>query len=170
MKTLGIILIIAAVGVLANMIYMGVVSNYQYSNTIFSNWSLADKASTIAQKAEYMDKFVAALQASGLQGTHSALYFPTPDNSFDQNFYALQSLQGRLHDIQKMDETSFAYQTAIQQITAQEQGEAQNMLDVFEGCWLKVHYYWLWNIWLVLLQVLLIIGLPIVGSVIISDN
>ena len=46
-----------------------------------------------------------------------------------------------------MNVQSFAYQTAIQQITQQEQGEAQYMLKVFQGSWMLIHYWYLWN-WL----------------------
>lgn len=126
--------------------YLGIKSNYEYTKDYYSNWTLADKASTISQKAEYINKFVESLNNSGLQGSYNALIFTTPDNSFDQNFKALKSLQSRLESIKTMDENSFQYQSAIQQITAQEQGQAEDMLSVFSGCWYKVHYPILWGV------------------------
>ena len=86
------------------------------------------------------------------------LFFKTPDNSFDKNLEALQSLKTRLDEIQKMNVTSFEYQTAIQQITAQEQGEAQDMLEVFSGIWWKNNYLFLWE-WVAVLEVVLCIVL-----------
>lgn len=119
---------------------------YEYERIVFSFWTLADRQSTIAAKGVYMDKFVEALKAQHLDGTYNAIIYPTPDNAFDTNYAALLTLQARLHDIEKMDVTSFQYQTAIQQITAQEQGEAKPMLDVFEGCWWKARYsIFLWD-------------------------
>lgn len=145
MKTLGTILLLIGLTVGTIFIVQAVKSDYQYENQYLSYWTLADKSSTIEDKAKYIDQFVAALKGAHLEGTHDALWQFTPDNSFDSNFQALQSLQGRLHTISTMDENSFQYQTAIQQITSQEQGEAQPMLDVFKDCWTKVHYPLLWN-------------------------
>ena len=131
---------------LFTFIGIGLVSqNYEWSNNYSSYWSLSTKASTIEQKSQYMDTFVSALQASGLQGSNDAFFLKTPDNSFDQNFVALQSLQSRLHDIKTMDVSSLQYQQAISQITSQEQDGGDAMISVFHECWLKVHYYWLWN-------------------------
>jgi hypothetical protein len=139
-----------------------VLGNYEYSKSIESYWSLADKASTIPQKSTYIDKFVAALEASSLQGQHNAVVLDTPDNSFDSNLEALKTLQTRLHEIAGMDVTSFQYQTAIQQITGQEQGEAHHLLGIFEGCWWKVHHFFLWG-WVGCINVLGSIILFIVG-------
>lgn len=166
MKNLfGILLILCGIGITINMIIMFVQADYHYENDFKANWDLADKSSTIAQKSEYIDKFVEALDNSGLHGTNDALIWKTNNNSFDTNFKALKSLQSRLDEIKGMDESSLAYQTAIQQITAQEQGQADEMLSVFEGCWTKVHYYWLWNPFLVLLQIISIFLLFVLGVI-----
>lgn len=145
MKSLGVITLFLSIVLFGAFIATNVWADYSYKNNVLSNWSLADKASTITQKSEYVDKFVDALQAQQLNGCYDAMFLKTPDNSYDQNFIALQSLQTRLHDIQGMDPNSFQYQSAIQQITAQEQGQADDMLGVFSNCYQKVHYYWLWN-------------------------
>ena len=146
MKTITTISLSLAIILTIILSYVGIQANYEYSKDYYSNWTLADKASTISQKAEYINKFVESLKNSGLQGSYNALIFTTPDNSFDQNFKALQSLQSRLESIKTMDENSFQYQSAIQQITAQEQGQAEDMLSVFSGCWYKVHYPILWGV------------------------
>ena len=81
------------------LVIVGVINinaNWHYQNDYLNNWSLADKASTIAQKSEYVDKFVGALEKSGLQGTNANLIWQTQNSSFDQNFIALKSLQTRL--------------------------------------------------------------------------
>ena len=117
----------------------------EYSNFAGSYWELSDKASTLTQKATYLDQYVAALEAPGKFAPNNATIYRTPNNSFDQNMVALKSLQGRMHQIQGMDESSFAYQTAIQQITQQEQGEAHGLTSTFEGCWYLQNHYFLWG-------------------------
>jgi hypothetical protein len=85
---------------------------------------------------------------------------------------ALKSLQGRMHQIQSMDEQSFAYQTAIQQITAQEQGEAAHLTDTFEGCWYLRNYsaLWQWHDLLVWLGIVVWVVFSIVIICINSDS
>lgn len=132
---------------------VAVYADFEYTRDVQSYWELADKASTLKQKAEYVTQFAQAVDSAGLAGTHNALFLKTPDNSFDANRRALASLQGRLEEIMGMDTKSFEYQQAILQITQQEQGEAQRMLKVLEGCWFKEHYRLWWD-WIGLLHVL----------------
>ena len=63
-----------------------------------------------------------------------------------------------------MNVASFEYQTAIQQITAQEQGEAQAMLEVFSGIWWKNNYIFLWD-WIAAVEVFFCIFLIAVGLI-----
>jgi hypothetical protein len=162
MKTTGIILTITTTVLLILSIAYGIIGTYQYENRFESYWSLADKSSTITKKAEYIDKFVNVLDRGDFKGKYNAIFLTTPNNSFDQNFEALKTLQKRLHEISGMDVTSFEYQTAIQQITGQEQGEAQAMMNVFDGIWWKDAYPLLWN-WIGIVQVILCLILLIVG-------
>jgi hypothetical protein len=122
-----------------------VVNKYEYSRTIKSYWDLGVKASTLEKKSEYLDQFVAGLNAANLSG-NNAIFLKTPDNSYEQNFAALTSLQTRMHEISEMNPKSFEYQLAIGQITAQEQGEAGKMLSQFEGIWYLNRHptYWKW--------------------------
>lgn len=142
MKTLLAIALLWSALISINLVRGG----FQYEAQVGSYWSLADKSSTIEQKALYIDRFVNALAEQNFYGQHDAMFYPTDDNSFDKNFQALNSLQTRLHEIQGMDIKSFEYQTAIQQITAQEQGEAQPMLDIFKNVWWKNHHWTLWGV------------------------
>ena len=169
MKIIGSVLIVLAIILGAIFITQGVFAGYNWENTIASNWLLSEKASTISQKSEYMDKFVASLESSGLQGQNDALFLNTPNNSFDMNLVAVKSLQKRLSDIKTMDENSFQYQSAIEQITKQEQGEAKSMISVLEGCWWKVHQTNLWNIWGIV-NTLLVIVLFMVGGAFLTDS
>jgi len=121
-----------------------VYTNYIYDKTVQSYWDLGVKASTLEQKAAYIDQFVEALDAAHLRGS-DAIIFPTPNNSAEQNMIALKSLQSRMREIQHMDVTSFQYQQAISQITAQEQGEARSMLDTLRGVWYKSNHFFLWG-------------------------
>jgi hypothetical protein len=151
-KAVSVLAGVAIVVWTAVLIVAGVRTSYQYEREIYSYWSLADKSSTITAKTHYVDQFVQVLEQQGLNGDYNAILYPTPDNSFDLNLQALKTLQGRLREIERMNVTSFEYQTAIQQITAQEQGEAKQMLDVFEGAWYKRHHPMLWD-WILGLQV-----------------
>ena len=122
-----------------------VLNKYEYSRTIKSYWDLSVKASTLEKKSEYLDQFVEGLKAANLSG-NNAVFLKTPDNSYEQNFVALTSLQTRMHEINEMNPKSFEYQLAIGQITAQEQGEAGKMLSQFEGIWYLNRHptYWKW--------------------------
>lgn len=164
MKTIAIGLIVICGSILILNIIFGVRANYQYKNSIESYWSLSEKSATISKKAEYMDKFVAAIQQQGFEGQYNSSFYKTPNNSYDQNFEALRSLQQRLHEIEGMDIRSFEYQTAIQQITAQEQGEADAMTSVFQGLWYKNHYVMLWN-WVAYVQILSVIIVLIIAII-----
>lgn len=141
---------------------------YQYNRDIDSYWTLGVKASTLQQKSTYLDQYIKALEDAHLSG-NDAIIFPTPDNSYEQNMVALKSLQGRMHQIQGMDEQSFAYQTAIQQITGQEQAQADNITGTFEGIWYKTNHIFFWGwidllMWALTLLFAAIIIVPIVTS------
>jgi hypothetical protein len=165
MKTVGIILTLFAAFCLTLTIIFGVKSNYEYNKQIKCYWELSDKAATISQKSVQIDKFVTQLENSGLQGKYDAIWLTTPDNSFDENLIAVKTLQSRLHQLDTMDANSFQYNTAIQQITQQEQGEAYSMLSVFSGCWYKEHYILLWN-WVCMLQVFIFVVIGVIGYII----
>jgi hypothetical protein len=160
----GIVMLLVGVAATVFNVANEIVGEYQYSRQFGSYWSLAEKASTIPQKSKYVDAFVAALEAGGFAGEHNAVLLTTPDNSFDRNLEAVKSLQGRLHEILNMDVGSFQYQAAIQQITAQEQGEAKGMLDVFEGVWWKHSHPSLWR-WVGGCQVVFFIVLAVGGVI-----
>ena len=159
-----ILLIIMSIGLLLGSITTHVIGYFQYERDIASHWALADKSPTIEIKAQHMDNFVLALENTGLQGKHNAIIMKTLNNSFDDNLKALKTLQQRLHAIELMDVTSFEYQTAIQQITSQEQGEALKMLYILKGVWWKNKAILLWN-WIGVTWYLSIIILLIVGIV-----
>ena len=138
------ILLLVVVGLLIWACTIPMFASYAYRNQISSYWTLADKASTIDQKSEYIDKYVQALKDAKLDGLKDAWFLNTPNISFDENFKALLSLQTRLSEIKTMNPSSFEYQTAIQQITAQEQGQADEMLNNFISCWYKKNHFVLW--------------------------
>lgn len=137
--------------IVVDIIY-AIATNYSYTSEIESEWVLADRASTIEMKADHVNRFVIALEDADLTGSHDALFLKKPSNSFDDNLIAIKSLQERLDQIQQMDPLSFQYNTAIQQITEQEQGLATEMLGVFSGCYWKEHAILLWD-WVAVLQI-----------------
>lgn len=156
MKTVyGFLILICSVILIMDIVNC-VLGSYEYSKQIGSHWELAVKASTLEKKTEGVDNFVQALANSGLQGNYNAIWLETPNNSFDRNFEALLSLQKRLHEISKMDISSFQYQTALAQITQQEQNEAHEMLSVFDGVWWKEYHFWLWD-WVLLCNLCVVV-------------
>ncbi len=137
-----ILIIISIIGLTAQIggcIY----STYSYNKRIKYAWNMADKSSTLIEKSTYINEYVNILE-SGKEKfrENSAVIFPTPNTDFQKNLRALKSLQTRLNEMKKLDEKSVAYQMAIQQITAQEQGEAQEMLSVISECWYLENYPW----------------------------
>ena len=148
-------------------VFGAVHANYEYEQTIGSFWELSDRASALDLKADYLDKYVAALDSAHLSG-HDAIIFPTPQNDVGQNLTALRSLQTRMHEIRTMDVQSFAYQQAISQITAQEQGQAQPMLDVLEGRWYLDHHPLYWG-WICGIVVFLFIGGALGGIILLAN-
>lgn len=162
MKKTGILMIIIGLSLATFRGINHYLISVEYEIEISSNWDLSEKASTISQKSEYVNKFVFALENAKLNGVNGNLIKKTPSSDFTENFKALKSLQGRLIEISKMDESGFAYQTAIQQITQQEQAEANDMLMVFDNCWTKAHYYTYWNPILItvfiLIELILVLG------------
>jgi hypothetical protein len=154
------IVVVALIGYFVHMVSV----SYEYENNISAEWELADKSSTIPAKAEHIDKFVTSLESANLHGEYDAEFYKTNNNSFDTNFSALKTLQSRLHEIAGMNPSSFEYQTAIQQITAQEQGEAHAMLSVIEGSWYHKYHFFLWS-WMCGVTVVLgIVILLVIGG------
>ena len=147
---------------LALFVRADVLADFKYDNQIESYWDLSVKASTLQQKSAYLDKYVAALQSYPL-ADYDAIWLKTPNNNVQQNIVALKSLQGRMHEIFGMDPSSFQYQQAIQQITAQEQDDAKDMLDVFKGAWFLQNHFYLWD-WVGLLHFCAVLFLAIVSG------
>lgn len=141
---LGIIFLIVAVSSGSYQIYFWVISDYNYEKDILYNWNLADKSSTLEAKAEYINKFIEALQRTPMS-EYNAIFLKTPDNNVQNNINAVITLRDRLNEIKGMNPESFEYQTAIQQITAQEQGEADKMLSMINGGYLLKNYPIIWG-------------------------
>lgn len=169
MKILGSIMITVTVIGIVFGIWSMVHANYQWDNEVLSYWNLSDKSSTLQAKAEYMDKFISALENGNL-ADNNALIYKTNDNNCGNNVEAIRTLRNRLDQIKGMDESSFQYQQAIQQITSQEQGEADKLMETLRGCWYKTHHYFLWNIFIFLGALLSIIIIGGVGILFINED
>jgi len=155
-KTLGIFGIVIGLFLAIIITYGQVAANYNYQKRYSYHWHLADKSSTIVAKENHINAFVKALKDGKARGDFSennAIFLKTPDNSFDANYAAVETLASRLKEIQQMDPRSFEYNTAIQQITAQEQGEADRLMSVFYGCYELSNYFYIWG-WIGALAVL----------------
>lgn len=161
-------IIFSFVASLIGLMYAGIIGSYQYENQYSCYWDLAEKASTLAQKSKYIDSFTIALEKGNFKGKYNAMWLKTPDNSFDKNFEALASLQSRLNEIQKMDINSFQYQSAMEQITKQEQGEANKMVHVFQGIWCKEHWLIMWD-WVGIIMISLCVLTGFISCIIIIE-
>lgn len=160
-------------GVIALTLVLGIVyavngfsAKNEYTTKIENHWTLADRASTIEAKRGHIKAFVDAIENSNIQDEHDAIFFKNQENSAFYNLEAVKSLAQRLDQIKDMNPNSFEYQAAIQQITAQEQGEASKMLAVLENCWFKKYHYFYWRIGIFFIMAgLAILGLIGVGLV-----
>jgi hypothetical protein len=171
-KILGVVLLMLGLLLVGLQIQSQIMSNYTYEKDYSNLWDLADKSSTIPAKQQYVTQFVSALEAGYAKGEFSdydAVWLKTPNNSFKANIAALKTLAERLTEIQKMNPSSFEYNTAIQQITAQEQGEAAPLLHVIKGCYLKASYPLVWE-WFIALITLLEGILIVTGVVLVIDD
>lgn len=122
----------------------GCYTDYVYERDYLCHWNLADKSSTIVAKKQHMENFYNALNKSEIFASHNALIFKTDDNSYVKNMDALKTLVNRLTEIEEMSPSSFEYNTAIQQITTQEEGEADSMLSTISGCWFLENHLLFW--------------------------
>jgi hypothetical protein len=115
MKTVGIGLFLVGLVIAGAYLSYQIVGYYGWKNTVYSYWTLSDRSSTLAAKETNITSRVGAL--GDLSGS-AALIFKTPQNDCQNNIAAVKTLQSRLTELEGMDESSFQYQTAIQQITA----------------------------------------------------
>lgn len=140
--------LLAVICGIAHLVITDVRSRYNYEKDYLSHWELADKSSTISAKLIHITAFVDALEEGNKQrefAGHDAVFLKTPTISMRANLTAITSLRDRLSEIGSMSPSSFEYNTAIQQITAQEQGEAWHMLQVFYGCYKLASYPVAWG-------------------------
>ena len=166
MKTVSAIAVAIGIILLAGQIRNAVIANYRLEKGYMQLWQLADKSSTIPAKQKYIAQFVAALESGYAKGdfaSYDAVWLETPNNSFEANLAAVKTLSARLDEIQTMKPSSFEYNTAIQQITAQEQGEAKAMMSVLDGCYTLAHYPSVWG-WIGLILLAVELLLIVVGG------
>lgn len=143
-----ILLALISLMILALPMGTGMYANYTLERDYKQEWHLADKSSTIEAKSNHIDNFVKKVEdgyAKGEFATYDAIIFKTDNNRFDKNLEALKTLAQRLDELEGMDPNSFQYNTAIQQITQQEQGEAQAMIGVFAGAYCLANYPLAWG-------------------------
>lgn len=130
----------------AVLIYGTITASYEYEQKYGYAWELADKSSSLPEKAEYISTFVALLESNSNDfAEYDAVFRPTPNSSFANNLRAVRSLRDRLRTAATMNVSSMEYQLAIQQITGQEQGEAGQLTSTLSSCWILKNYSYLWG-------------------------
>jgi len=142
----GILLLLIGAILAGILIQQGVKEHYDFKTNYKSYWELSDRSSTLQAKEQYISQFVEQINLNKDKfAEYNAVIFKTPQSGFENNLKAVETLRDRLISIQGMNETDFAYQTAIQQVTEQEQGEAQSMLSDIEGCFTLKNYPIIWE-------------------------
>jgi hypothetical protein len=81
--------------------------------------NLADDASTPAKKAEYLGKFIEAMEKTNLP-EHAAFWWKTSENCIADQLSVVKSLKERCDELVGKDPESMGYATGIQQVTGQE--------------------------------------------------
>lgn len=137
-------------------------ASMEWNERVGYAWDMADKSSTLTEKSKYIDEYISRLKDVEHE-EYGAIVYKIKSNRYDLNLKALETLGQRLKQVQKLDVNSFAYQTAIQQITAQEQGEAQNMIKVFYNAFILKKYWWAFStvqawVWVIFTIVFLVCG------------
>ena len=139
-------------------------ADYEFENKYAYSWNLADKSSTIEAKYTYITEFVELLNSNKDDfASHNAVWLKTKDNSFDYNLKAITTLRDRLSEIKGMNTSSFEYNTAIQQITAQEQGEAHALINTLKDCYVLQNYFIVWG-WMEKILASIIVVLVVIGA------
>jgi hypothetical protein len=166
-KRVGIVLgLLLCVTLFPAQVVMDEYTNYKYQKAAYNFWEMSCRSSTLSQKAEYVDKFVKALETIP-HSEYNALFLKTPELNFEENLKALKSFNERLHTIKDWNELTFSYQVALQQITEQEQGSVKVMLTVPRECFVKNQCIFVWSyigffISFVLLALLLLASLAFI--------
>lgn len=161
----GILLVTLSVFFSYRQIKTRITSSYLFERDYSSLWYLGEKASTIEAKEKFVDAFYNALKTGQEQGKFaewSAIWLKTPKNNFSTNLIVLSSLKQRLGEIKGMNPNSFEYNTAIQQITAQEQRDS-GMIHLFKECYQLQNYPNIWSwfglVWFIGLVIGMMAGL-----------
>lgn len=143
-----IFIVVLFVYMLSMTIYGNIKSHYEWDLLAGSQWQLADRSSTLEAKSQYINSFLAALEnmkEKGMLSEHNAFLLKTPQNKTENNILVLKTLQKRLEEVSGMDTKSFEYNQAIQQITAQEQGEAHALISDIFGSFQMGRYWYVWG-------------------------
>jgi len=166
----GVLIVLTGIGGIIYLIGLSVYADYIFAKNYMYAWNLSDKASTIEAKAKYINEFVTCIESNRSEfAPYAVVFLKTPNNSFDCNLDAIKTLRDRLETIKTMKENSFEYQTAIQQITAQEQGQAHELISVFESCYILQNFpmIWAWKgfLWFIGFITLICVGIGVVTFV-----
>jgi len=120
----GSIIVVCIVLLIAGYITVFTVNSirngYMWENTVNSYFELADRASSIDKKLEYLKQYRAALMEKGLNAGQSRYVRPTPASDLSNQMIILDTLIIRMEDAQKLSSSSLEYQQAIKQITTDE--------------------------------------------------
>jgi hypothetical protein len=103
---------------------------YNYERDIGSYYELSNQASTATLKMQYLMTFHDKLAELNLLTGQSAIIFPTPQTSVDEQAKILDSLIERLNKTSLMNESSFEYQQALYQISRNEFCEQEGCMSI----------------------------------------
>lgn len=115
-----VILIALVIGGVVYAAYQSVTVSYNFDRKIGNYFDLADKASDACVKSQWFNQFVQALKDNDLTSGQTALFFPQPTASLENNFITAQSLQTRLTQLCALDPKSTEYQFGMNEVSTTE--------------------------------------------------
>jgi hypothetical protein len=110
-----LLLFIVPIGYAIILTVVQISNNLQFDREAGGYCKLSYSASDITTKINYYDECVAALHNMHLQG-YAAWFLTKPNNDIVQLYTVADSLQVRMHNLQTMNQSSFEYQTGLQQV------------------------------------------------------
>lgn len=143
-------------------IVFGVINSQKFEEKYGCYWDYSRKSTTLVSKAEYIDKYVSALESSKMRGKYNSLFTKRIQDNFELNLSTLKTYQKRLNDIKDLNPKTPEYQLAMSQIT---ENEAKYQIpNYMYDIWLRYNHILLWN-WICFVQVMISIFLIIIGFI-----
>jgi len=153
-----LLFVVTFLSALAGLTGGGIYLSYGYDVKMGQYIRLADDASTAEAKLGYLQKYQEAVEQNIVRN-QARFIFQKERLTRDRQLSILSTLKVRLQDAANMNQSSFEYQTAMNQITGQEFNHALGELSrIISDCWLRqsaLAVFGLWFAWIPLAVVVI---------------